>query len=66
MDLREYLFRNRMTQTALAKQVGITRKYIADIMYSRVVPGARLAKDIELATGGEVTVAELRPEKKIA
>ncbi len=60
MDLREYLFRNHMTQTALAKKLGITRKYVADIMYCRIKPSARLARDIEKETNGEVTADQLR------
>lgn len=66
MDLREYLFRKRMKQAEFAEKIGTTRRYVSAISTGYYRPGPRLAKDIEEATGGEVTVAELRPEKKIA
>jgi DNA-binding transcriptional regulator YdaS (Cro superfamily) len=66
MDLREYLFKTRISQTEFAKIVQTTRRYVNAISNSRYRPGPRLAKDIEAATNGAVTVAELRaicPEK---
>lgn len=65
MDLREYLFRKRMTITAFSKQVNVTRRYLTEIVNGRSKPGPRLAKDITLATQGEVTIDELIPPKNI-
>lgn len=66
MDLREYLFRHRMTQETFAQKIGSSRRYVSVLVRQKYHPSVRLAKDIEIATGGEVTAAELRPEKKIA
>lgn len=63
MDLREYLFRNRMSQGEFAEKIGTTRRYVSAISTGYYRPGPRLAKDIEAATEGQVTVAEVRPEK---
>lgn len=64
MDLREYLFRNHMTQTALAKRLFITRKYLADIEYARIRPSVRLARDIERETGGAIKAEDLLKQNK--
>lgn len=59
MDLREYLFRNHMTQTEMSKRLFITRKYLADIIYAKNKPSMRLARDIERETAGVVTIDDV-------
>jgi len=61
MTLREYLFRNRKTAAAVARELGINEHYFRQICRCRLRPGFELATKIELLTGGEVTVKELRP-----
>lgn len=64
MDLREYLFRQRISVTDFAKLIGCSRAYISKIVNDQIRPGKRLAKDIELITNGEVTAEELLKGKK--
>lgn len=64
MDLREYLFRNRLTVTELSKKLECHRTYLSEIVNGARKPGKRLAKDIERATDGQVTADELLKEKE--
>lgn len=66
MDLREWLFRKRITVTDFAKKVGVSRNHINAIVNNRGRPGPELAKKIQEETKGEVTVMELLfpPEQK--
>ncbi len=59
MKLDEYLFRTRKTQTAFAEELGIQRQYFNSLVRGRRVPGRYLARKIEKATNGQVTVLEL-------
>ncbi len=59
MDLREYLFRNRISIKALADQLEYSRTHLSLIVNKKAHPSARLARDIERATNGEVTAKEL-------
>jgi DNA-binding XRE family transcriptional regulator len=61
MTLREYLFKNRMTATEMAKKLGVHRNHLTLIKNEKILPGYELAVKIELMTGGEVSVKELRP-----
>jgi len=62
MDLREYLFYNRMTVKQFSEKIGCSRNHISEIIHGRRIPGKRLAKDIEIATNGEVKAKNLLPE----
>lgn len=64
MDLREYLFRHRLTVTEFAKVINYGRTYINNVVTGTRSPGKKLAKEIERATNGEVTVDELLKEKE--
>lgn len=65
MELREWLFRKRMTVTELAKELGVSRPYLNSIVLGVKRPGPQLAKKIEEATNGSVKVLELLfPETK--
>lgn len=59
MDLREYLFRKRLTVTEFSKELEYSRTHLSEIVNGKRKVGKRLAKDIEKATNGEVTIAEL-------
>ncbi len=59
MDLREYLFRKRITVTDFAKKINYGRTYVNEIVSGNRTPGRKLAETIEKETQGEVTVAEL-------
>jgi transcriptional regulator with XRE-family HTH domain len=65
MELREYLFRERLTVTAFAKQLGVSRNHINKIVNGHGRPGVALARLIEHETQGKVTAQEmLQHEKK--
>ncbi len=59
MELDEWLFRNRMTVTDFAKSLEISRGMMNRIVHKHVKPGKRLARDIEIATHGQVSIKEL-------
>lgn len=61
MTLREYLFINRRTAAAVARELGINEHYFRQICRGKLRPGYELATKIELMTGGEVTMNEFRP-----
>jgi len=64
MQLREYLFYNRISIVDFAKSIGASRTYISTIVNGKAVPSKWLAKEIESATSGQVTVNELLNLKK--
>jgi DNA-binding transcriptional regulator YdaS (Cro superfamily) len=59
MNLREYLFYNRISIKEFAEKIEYSRPHLSGIIHGKYRPSARLAKTIELATNGEVTVKEL-------
>ena len=59
MNLREYLFKKRITQIDFAKRLGISRGHLGQILHSTKHPSRKLAKKIEEETEGKVTAAEL-------
>jgi len=59
MDLKEYLLRENMTMTEMAKILDIHYQYLWMIITGRRTPGLRLAKDIELLTKGEIRAEQL-------
>ena len=59
MELREYLFRHRITVTELAKQINYERTYVNAVVTGSKKPGRKLAQAIEKATNGEVMAREL-------
>jgi DNA-binding transcriptional regulator YdaS (Cro superfamily) len=65
MHLREWLKANPgQTLTALARQLGVGRVYLTQLVQRTDgrVPSPQLCVQIERATGGKVTRAELRPD----
>jgi transcriptional regulator with XRE-family HTH domain len=65
MELREYLFKKRITNKEFAEKVNYDKSYIGDVANGKKKPGKKLAKAIEKATNGEVTVEELMSLKEI-
>lgn len=64
MDLREYLFRKRMSVTEFAKKINYTRTYVNNILTGTKKAGKKLAKLIEKETNGEVKAEELLKNKE--
>lgn len=59
MDLREYLFRHRISVKDFSERINYARAYISDIVNGGKKPGKKLAAIIEKATNGEVLAEEL-------
>ncbi len=59
MELREWLFRNRIKITVFSKGLGYTREYISNICNDKSLPSVYLARKISAATNGEVSMVEL-------
>lgn len=64
MDLREYLFRKRITVKEFSETLDYTRTHLSQIINGNRSPSKRLARSIEKATNGEVTAEELLKGKK--
>jgi DNA-binding transcriptional regulator YdaS (Cro superfamily) len=64
MELKDYLKSKKMKMTQFAKLVGYSYPQIRRVIHKERYASQRLAKVIELATGGEVTVKELVRERK--
>ena len=60
MKLGDYLHFNKITCESMRKQLGIGANYLRTIKRGEAVPSLELAERIEILTGGEVTVKELR------
>lgn len=58
MDLDEYLFRKKISQTDFASELEISRNHLGEILRGRRSPSVKLAKKIEQSTKGEVTKEE--------
>jgi predicted XRE-type DNA-binding protein len=59
MELDDWLHANKMTVTDFAKYLDISRNHLNSIVNKHIKPGKRLARDIILATQGQVTEKEL-------
>lgn len=59
MKLKIWLVINKITITAFAEEVGITRTHLGEIINGRRKSGSTLAKLIEIKTNGEVKAEEL-------
>ena len=63
MEIRDYLFQNRMTCSALARRLGVSPNHLRMIKNKHFKPSRKLAVEIEIATGGQVTLSELMGEE---
>lgn len=59
MELREYLFKERITITEFAKLIDYCRGHISQIVVSHRRPSRRLAKIIENVTDGKVKYEDM-------
>lgn len=59
MDLRVYLATVDMSVKDFSEKIDCNRCYLSRVIRHHVIPSKRLAKDIEFATEGKVTVNEL-------
>ena len=58
MDLRRYLFENRLTTAAFARSIGYTAEYIGKISNGKIKVCGPVAAKIEKATNGQVKFRE--------
>lgn len=59
MELKIYLVQNRLTIKEFCEKIGYSRNQISGIANGKLKPSLRLAKVIEEATDGQVTVKDL-------
>lgn len=59
MDLRIYLFKNKITIKDFAELLGCSRTHLGEIIHGRRKIGSSLAQLIEIKTNGEVKAEEL-------
>jgi hypothetical protein len=59
MNLDQYLFQNGMTDAAFAVKVGHSQPHVNRVRRMVTTPSPELAKRIEAATDGAVTIADL-------
>ena len=60
MKLRQFLFNEKMAASVFARRIGVSGNHLRLIVREELRPGLELAQRIEIETGGQVTVAELR------
>lgn len=60
MTLREYMIANKITCAAMANDLNVHPMYLNSIKCGKRKPSVQLAIQIELISGGEVTVNDLR------
>lgn len=65
MDLGYYLYKNKISQTAFCKIIDNSRSYLNLIIHKKKRPSEKMARVIEKATHGKVTVKELTSLKEI-
>lgn len=64
MTIKEWIKKNRITQTRFAQEMGVTRHYFNAIACGRVIPSRHVAFLIEKLTSGKVKAHEiLFPER---
>ena len=59
MNIKEYLYLNRMSVNEFAGRINCSRSYFSRLINGHVKPGKRLAKDIEEATNGKIKAKDL-------
>lgn len=60
MDIREFLFMNRMTVSEFAQKLDVCPNHITAIKNGRYRAGKKLARDIEKFSDGHIKAEELR------
>jgi len=59
MDLRHYLFENRITLRNFAKEIGYCENHVRSIIYKKRKPSPRMLEAILKGTNGEVKKDEI-------
>jgi len=59
MNLRDYLHTERLKGAELARLLDIHPVYLYALKNGRMKPGYKLAKRIEMVTGGKITIDDL-------
>jgi transcriptional regulator with XRE-family HTH domain len=60
MDLKEYLYRKKISIVEFSKLMDLSRTHISLIVNKKRIPGKKLAKKISTFTEGFVSVEELK------
>lgn len=63
MNLREYLFRHNLNVTEFSRQIDFSRTHLSKVIHGERKPSLKLARAIERATNGEVSIKEQREDK---
>jgi len=58
MDLRKYLFENRISITEFARKVRYSRNYLNQVILGHQVPSKKLVEIVEEVTEGKVKMRE--------
>jgi transcriptional regulator with XRE-family HTH domain len=59
MQLKEYLYRKRLTQKKAADQIGITREYLNEIANKKEKPSPSICEKIIKWSGKKITYSDL-------
>lgn len=59
MKLREYLFHQNLTLTDFSKEIDYSRVHLSKIAHGQRKASRKMARAIEKATNGEVSIKEL-------
>ena len=59
MNPKAYLKERGLTNAAAARELGVTRQYLGDVVNGRVIPGIKLAQRFESWSNGAVLAVEL-------
>ena len=60
MNLRDYLHHHHITMREMASSLGISYTYFRAVKCGKYKPSIELCRNIEILTGGQVTITELR------
>lgn len=60
MDLRTFMFLNKLQTRQTAKELGVTECWLSSIIHGHKQPSIELAAKIEQFTGGKVSRKDLR------
>ncbi|CAB4121664.1 hypothetical protein UFOVP1357_29 [uncultured Caudovirales phage] len=63
MELKEYLFRKKITVKKLAEDLMYSRSHINIVVNRKLIPGRKLGEMIEEYTNGEVTYKSMKRKK---
>lgn len=65
MKLVDWIYKNKMSRTELAKKLNYNKVYIFEVVRQDAIPGRKLAEQIRDFTGNEVTLEDLGYAAKI-